>query len=100
MTRTRNVVYDYNKETDVVTATVTNVISFPFTHYHRDLILHAKQHGYVEIRGDKAQDSYHDALKELISIGVMEESTDAWYVTGLLTNKEQAMEFCKSYTEE
>lgn len=92
--------YTYNKETDTLTTTITTTISFHFTHYHRDLILKAYREGYVEIRGKFENTAYHNALKELINIGIMEEDTDAWYLMGLLKNKEKALEFCKNYTEE
>ena len=93
--------YTYNKETDTLTTTITTTISFQFTHYHRDLILKAHREGYVEIRGELYEDTQiHNALKELIKIGIMEEDTDAWHFTGLLKNKEKALEFCRNYTEE
>ena len=92
--------YTYNKETDILTTTITTTISFQFTHYHRDLILKAHREGYVKISRDFEDVVYHEALEELINIGIMEEDTDAWCFTGLLKNKERALEFCRNYTEE
>ena len=92
--------YTYNKETDTLTTTITTTISFQFTQYHRILILKAYREGYVEIRGDFENTYFHNALRELINIGIMEEDTDAWYFMGLLKNKEKALEFCRNYTEE
>ena len=100
MNKTETTTYTYNKETDTLTTTITTTISFQFTHYHRDLILKAYRQGYVEIRGEFENTAYHDALEELIKIGIMEEDTDAWCFTGLLKNKEKALEFCRNYTEE
>ena len=100
MNKTTETTYTYNKETDTLTTTITTTISFQFTHYHRDLILKAYRQGYVEIRGDFENTTYHDALEELIKIGIMEEYTDAWHFTGLLKQKEKAIEFCRNYTEE
>lgn len=100
MNKVETTSYTYNKETDTLTTTVTTTISFQFTHYHRDLILKAYRQGYVEIRGDFENTAYHDALEELIKIGIMEEDTDAWFSMGSLKHKENAIEFCRNYTEE